>query len=49
MKTGKNSKIIVIADADVALNPVYQGKALPLGLLNEQDESFLLCQQNTSD
>lgn len=31
-KTGTNTKMIVIADADVALNPVYQGQALPLGM-----------------
>lgn len=41
-KTGKNSKIIVIADADVALNPIYQGKPLPLGLdrMNKMNRSF---------
>lgn len=42
VKTGKQSKIIVIADADVALNPIYQGKALPLGLdrMNKMNRSF---------
>lgn len=42
MKTGKPSKIIVIGDGDVALNPVYQGQALPLGLdrMNRLNRSF---------
>ena len=41
-KTGKPTKIIVIADADVARNPVYQGQALPLGLdrMNRMNRSF---------
>lgn len=32
LKTGKHSKIIVIADGDVASNPIRQGEAGPLGI-----------------
>ncbi|HEU4718948.1 MAG TPA: gliding motility-associated ABC transporter substrate-binding protein GldG [Bacteroidia bacterium] len=37
-----SSKIIVVGDGDVALNPVYKGKALPLGLdrMNRMNEEF---------
>lgn len=41
-KQGKATKIIVIGDGDVALNPIYQGQALPLGLdrMNRLNRSF---------
>ncbi|HET6990835.1 MAG TPA: hypothetical protein VFJ43_05900, partial [Bacteroidia bacterium] len=39
---GLDSKIIVVGDGDVARNPVYKGKALPLGLdlMNRMDRNF---------
>jgi len=42
VKTGKPSKIIVIADGDVAINPVRQGEAGPLGIdrFNRLNQSF---------
>ncbi|MFM2017686.1 MAG: hypothetical protein RL007_1342 [Bacteroidota bacterium] len=43
LKNGRTgSRIIVIADGDVAINPVYQGQALPLGLdrLNRMNRNF---------
>jgi ABC-2 type transport system permease protein len=43
LKNGRSdSRIIVIADGDVAINPVYQGQALPLGLdrLNRMNRNF---------
>lgn len=41
-KEGKSTKIIVIGDGDVAMNPVYQGKALPLGMdrFNRMNPNF---------
>ncbi|HLG03208.1 MAG TPA: hypothetical protein VI731_06410, partial [Bacteroidia bacterium] len=41
-KSKKPSKIIVVADGDVARNPVNQGKPLPLGydLLNRLNQEF---------
>jgi ABC-2 type transport system permease protein len=41
-KTGKPTKVIVIADGDVALNPVYQGQPLPLGMdrFNRMNRAF---------
>jgi gliding-associated putative ABC transporter substrate-binding component GldG len=42
IKTGKPSKIIVIADGDVASNPIRQGEAGPLGIdrFNRLNPSF---------
>lgn len=42
VKTGKPTKIIVVADGDVALNPVRQGQAGPLGVdrYNRLNQSF---------
>lgn len=42
IKTGKPTKIIVIADGDIALNPVRQGEAGPLGIdrYNRLNQSF---------
>ena len=39
---GVKSKIIVVGDGDVARNPVYKGKPLPLGLdlMNEMNQEF---------
>jgi ABC-2 type transport system permease protein len=41
-KSLRPSKIIVIADGDLACNPIYKGRALPLGLdrYNQQNPQF---------